>query len=284
MSNELVKQETTSIAAANRSMPSGKEMAEFVETAKMLAMCPYYQKLGPHGILAIWLTAREMNLPPMMCLNGGMYTFSGLVTLSGGMMNMMLVNAGHRVNVLHLDTSRCRIQFWRCDRPAGQNTFEYEYTIDDARNAGLTNKDNWKKNTRDMLFNRCLSGGARKFMPDAIMGAYALGEVPGDDAVSDSIPATISIPMCETKVMPTVEYITAEQVAEIEAIKKECDPKRIEKIDAWLKQKCGGQDISKLKAECFKNTIEKLLDAKADYLAKKINAVMSGEEEEQNAG
>lgn len=53
MSNELVKHETTSIAAANRSMPSGKEMAEFVETAKMLAMCPYYQKLGPHGILAI---------------------------------------------------------------------------------------------------------------------------------------------------------------------------------------------------------------------------------------
>jgi hypothetical protein len=261
-------------------MPSGKEMMEFVETAKMLAMCPYYQKLGPHGILAIWLTAREMNLPPMMCLNGGMYTFSGLVTLSGGMMNMMIVNAGHRINVLHLDTTRCRIQFWRCDRPAGQNVFEYEYSIEDAKGAGLAGKDNWKKNTRDMLFNRCLSGGARKFMPDSIMGAYAVGEIPGDDAVSDSIPATISIPMCETKVMPPIEYITPEQAEELTRIISECDPSKLDVMLEHVRKKCNGGDIAQLPAKCYKSMKDLFDDRRAQYLAQQIEAKMSGEIED----
>ena len=32
-----------------------------------------------------------------------------------------------------------------------------------------------------MLFSRCLSGGSRKFMPDAIMNAYAIGELGEED-------------------------------------------------------------------------------------------------------
>ncbi len=271
MSNEMVKHETTSIAAANRSMPSGKEMMEFVETAKMLAMCPYYQKLGPHGILAIWLTAREMNLPPMMCLNGGMYTFSGLVTLSSGMMNMMIVNAGHRVNVIHLDSTLCRLQFWRCDRPKGAETFIYEYGVKEAENAGLLNKDNWKKNRRDMMFNRCLSGGARKFLPDAIMGAYAIGEIEGDGHITDTIPATISIPMCET-VAITVEYITQEQKENIDMLLSLCNPEKLEKIKAALDKKSGGKGYEYIQKECYPK-IENFLNEQANKYQESLKEV-----------
>lgn len=283
MSNELAKYETTSIASANRSMPSGKELAEFMETAKMLAMCPYYQKLGPHGILSIWLTAREMNLPPMMCLNGGMYTFSGLVTLSSGLMNMMIINAGHRVNVLHLDESLCRIQFWRCDRPKGMETFVYEYGNKEAEKAGLLNKNNWKTNKRDMLFNRCLSGGARKFMPDAIMGAYAIGEIPGDENIVDTIPASISIPMSEVEIVKPVEYINQEQILEITQIVLECDPDKRKSIDEWLKKKCNGGDLSQLPMKCFENTRDTLLDRRGKYKATLIEQAMSGEENQDEA-
>ena len=163
------------------SMPVGQEMDQIISICKVLATCPYYQKLGPGGVLAIYLTAREMNLPLMMCLNGGMYTFSGLVSLSAQLMNMLIVNAGHRADVLHLDEKGCKIRFWRCDRPKDNCTFEYEYTIEMAAKAGYLGKDNWKKSPKDMTFSRCLSGGARKFMPDVIMNAYAIGELGEED-------------------------------------------------------------------------------------------------------
>jgi hypothetical protein len=169
-------------------MPVGQEMDQIISVCKVLATCPYYQKLGPGGVLAIYLTAREMNLPLMMCLNGGMYTFSGLVSLSAQLMNMMIVNAGHRADVLQLDDKVCRIRFWRSDRPKDNCTFEYEFTIEVAAKAGYLGKDNWKKSPKDMLFSRCLSGGARKFMPDVIMNAYAIGELGEEDG---SIPAAM---------------------------------------------------------------------------------------------
>ncbi len=162
-------------------IPAGQEMDQIISVCKVLATCPYYQKLGPGGVLAIYLTAREMNLPLMMCLNGGMYTFSGLVSLSAQLMNMLIVNAGHRADVLQLDEKACRIRFWRSDRPKDNCTFEYEYTIEMAAKAGYLGKDNWKKAPKDMLFSRCLSGGSRKFMPDAIMNAYAIGELGEED-------------------------------------------------------------------------------------------------------
>jgi hypothetical protein len=170
-------------------MPVGQEMDQIVAVCKVLATCPYYQKLGPGGVLAIYLTAREMNLPLMMCLNGGMYTFSGLVSLSAQLMNMMIVNAGHRADVIQLDEKVCKIRFWRSDRPKDNCTFEYEYTIEMAAKAGYLGKDNWKKSPRDMVYSRCLSGGARKFMPDVIMNAYAIGELGEEDgAISTSMP------------------------------------------------------------------------------------------------
>ncbi len=176
---------------ANRnsfSIPAGQEMDQIISVCKVLATCPYYQKLGPGGVLAIYLTAREMNLPLMMCLNGGMYTFSGLVSLSAQLMNMLIVNAGHRADVILLDEKICRIRFWRSDRPKDNCTFEYEYTIEMAAKAGYLGKDNWKKAPKDMLFSRCLSGGSRKFMPDVIMNAYAIGELGEEDG---STPQTV---------------------------------------------------------------------------------------------
>ncbi len=175
--NQLVNRNSFSI-------PIGQEMDQIISVCKVLATCPYYQKLGSGGVLAIYLTAREMNLPLMMCLNGGMYTFSGLVSLSAQLMNMLIVNAGHRADVLQLDEKICRIKFWRSDRPKDNCTFEYEYTIEMAAKAGYLGKDNWKKAPKDMLFSRCLSGGSRKFMPDAIMNAYTIGELGEEDGTT----------------------------------------------------------------------------------------------------
>lgn len=167
--------------------PDIKEIENLAHICKILAQSPFYQKLGPGGVLAIWLTAREMGLPPMMCLNGGLYTFSGAVSLSAELMHMMIVKDGHRVDVLELNNRICRLKFIRCDRAPGEgNIFEYNYTMEQATKAGYANKNNWRENPEDMLFSRCLSKGARKFMPDVTKKAYVHGEIQGED--NESLP------------------------------------------------------------------------------------------------
>ena len=159
-------------------MPSIQEMTQITEMCRVLATSPYYKNMGAGGVLSIWLTAREMGLPPMMCLNGGMYTFSGAVSLSAGLMNYLITSAGHRVEVIVLNEEGCTLKFIRGDRAEGQgDSMEYSFTKKDAERAGYLRKKNWLEHPRDMMFNRCLSGGARKYMPDAIMGAYIEGEI-----------------------------------------------------------------------------------------------------------
>ena len=45
------------------------------------------------------------------------------------------------------------------------------YTMEEAKKAGLTNKDNWKKYPSDMLFARAISRGARRFAPGIFGGS-----------------------------------------------------------------------------------------------------------------
>ncbi|HUV38220.1 MAG TPA: 5'-3' exonuclease H3TH domain-containing protein [Planctomycetota bacterium] len=48
----------------------------------------------------------------------------------------------------------------------------WEFTIEDAQDAGLTGKGNWKKYRRDMLLNRCIARAARFTAPEAVANLY----------------------------------------------------------------------------------------------------------------
>ena len=167
-------------------IPSTQEMNEIVSICKILASSPFYQKMGPGGVLGVWLTARELNLPVMQCLNGGLYTFDGKVTMSAQLMNMMIVKAGHEVEFIHLDDHYCELKLIRKDR-TNNNTLQNKFTIEMAGKAGLLSKDAWKKNPKDMLFARCLSQAARKLMPDVLGTIYVAGELSDDNFKDDHI-------------------------------------------------------------------------------------------------
>lgn len=173
------------------------EMTRLVEICKTLAMAPFYQKLGPGGVLAIYLTAREMGLPPMFCLNGGLHNIEGKVVLSGQLINMMLVNAGYEVNFIEMTKTACEIEFVY---PGGKRRETFRYTVEDAKEAGYFGiqeidpgtgkafwkkkpKDNWIYHTLDMLFNRCITSGGRKFAPHVLGNSYGIGELDNDDYI-----------------------------------------------------------------------------------------------------
>lgn len=185
------------------SMPSPQEMHHLIEFCKVMAMAPFYQKLGPGGIMAIYLTAKEHNVPFMASLNGGMQTFDGKVSFSAQLINAMIVNAGHRADIVHLDETRCHIRFWRNDRRKGEgDTLDYEYNIKQAEKAGYLKKNNWQSSPKDMLFSRCLTGGGRKFIPEVFVGVLVVGELVGDMSDANTLPlmpASVAIQTADQK-------------------------------------------------------------------------------------
>jgi hypothetical protein len=74
-----------------------------------------------------------------------------------------------------LDQEECVISFFQLNGTK-EKLGESSFTFKDAAKAGLVNKEVWKSYTRDMLFARAISTGARRFCPD-IITAYTPEEV-----------------------------------------------------------------------------------------------------------
>lgn len=242
------------------SLPMEQELNQFLIISKHLSMCPFYQKLGSGGILAIFLTAKELNLPPMMCLNGGMYTFSGQVTLSSQLMNMMIRNAGHRIKLVHLDKKSCTIRFLN----SNGDIDEFTYTAERANIAGYLTKKNWKENLEDMLFARTMSGGARKFMPDAIMGCYTIGELSGneDGDIMPTNPVEFDKMRENLEVQAVViqekKYISAEQVKELDSYVECLTLKCRNNFLKYLMTKNNSESLELIPEECFDKMVTML--------------------------
>ena len=166
------------------------EINNLVEVSKILAQTPFYAKLGAGGVLAIYLTAMELNLPVMFCLNGGLHNIDGRVSLSGQAINMMLRNAGWKLDFIELSDKACHIKF---TDPKDKKVNEFKYTVEEAEKAGYFGiaglqgtweqkpKKNWIHFTKDMLFARCIANGGRKFAPEVLGNCYGEGEIDGEE-------------------------------------------------------------------------------------------------------
>lgn len=197
MSNVPAMRENFAVQHTNNFMPSMQELEQLGRLCHTLAQAPFYAKLGPGGVLAIWLTARELKLPPMMCLNGGLHNIEGKVSMSSQLMNMMIINAGHDIEVLYLTDEGCGIRFTRVYKSGKRKSDEYSFDMKDAKRAKYFGevapngavlskpKANWVMYPRDMFFARALSGGAKKYLPEVMMNCYVFGEI--EDAEAEEI-------------------------------------------------------------------------------------------------
>lgn len=197
MTNAVAQSNNYMVRHANSFMPSMQELEQLGRLCHTLAQAPFYQKLGAGGVLAIWLTARELNLPPMMALNGGLHNIEGKVSMSAQLMNMMIINAGHEIEVLYLTDQGCAIRFTRVYKSGKRKSDEYAFEMKDAQRAKYFGepgpngtwlskpKANWTMYPRDMFFARALSGGAKKFLPEVMMNCYVFGEI--EDAEAEEI-------------------------------------------------------------------------------------------------
>lgn len=143
------------------------------EAAAMMAK----SKLFPQ-----WDTAEKMLTLMLLCKSEGSDPvqavqrydcIQGRVSKKPQAMLADFIGAGGKVQWEECSNSVARAKF----TPPGMDSHIEEFTIEDARQAQLASKDNWKKYPKAMLKARCISAAMRAVYPNATSMMYTPEEV-----------------------------------------------------------------------------------------------------------
>lgn len=138
-----------------------------------------------YGAFAIVEYGHELGIPPMMALKN-INIISGQLACNAQLMLSMAMSRGVTYNVISETDKGATIEFKR-----GDITYTATFNEDDAKAAGLTGKDNWKKYARDMYFWRAAAKGIRRIAPDAVLGLYTRDEISSGE-IADVTPKIIA--------------------------------------------------------------------------------------------
>lgn len=164
------------IAIRTELPPTDHEMMVYQTMAKSAVESKMYKGIGDQsGIMMIMLAARELGIPPMQALNGGLNIIQGKVEISARMMNALIRKAGHIVKIKESTETNCILEGRRNDTNEAQ---EASFSFAEAQKAGLVKPGGgWFKWPKDMLFARALSRLSRQLFPDVIGIGYVEGEI-----------------------------------------------------------------------------------------------------------
>lgn len=191
----------------NSSIPTEHEMmvyhtmAEQAITSKMYGN-NYKEK---SAVMMIMLSARELGIPPMQALNGGLNMIQGKVEISARMMSALIRKAGHRIKVQECSSSQCVLIGTRGDTGETQSS---SFSVAEAQLAGLVKPGGgWVKWPKDMCFARALSRLARQLFSDVIGIGYVEGEISSLEVKPDSETVILEEILIEAPVEDESEYL-----------------------------------------------------------------------------
>ena len=122
--------------------------------------------------VAIILAGRELGLPPMVSLRT-IRLVKGNVTIDASQQLALVHAAGWRSTWKESTNQAATLELSR----AGQDPHLQTFTIQDAKLAGLTGKDPWRKYPAAMLRARCISAAVRAACPGVLSGVYTPEEL-----------------------------------------------------------------------------------------------------------
>ena len=113
------------------------------------------------------MAGAELGLPPFASMTG-IHIIQGKPVLGANVLATLVKNdPRYDYRVKKINDSVCALEWFENGKSVGESAF----TDAEAKNAGLTGKDNWKKYPSDMLFARAISRGARRFAPGIFGGS-----------------------------------------------------------------------------------------------------------------
>ncbi|MHA1137985.1 MAG: hypothetical protein ACTSSE_16010 [Candidatus Thorarchaeota archaeon] len=186
----MEKNETTALATT---LAQDKELAQIFMDSGLFKDT----KAISQAIVKI-MAGRQIGLDPFESMSG-LNIISGNITLSGNVQAAKIKeNPKYDYRIIQANSEICEIDFFQDGEKIGIST----YTIEEVRNItfwdkkaaktkNLTEKDNWKNYPSDMLFNRAISRGRRRFTPD-VFGCFKVydPEELGDDGSNEPINIT----------------------------------------------------------------------------------------------
>jgi len=168
----------TSLVTVNHTQPQTRKTAPSSELSlqqlgTIFAQSGFFNdaKSASQAVTKI-LAGRELGFGSVASMTG-VYIVKGRVSLSANMMLAAILKSGkYKHKVVELGNTKASVTFYRRDdltkqwEEIGTSTF----TMEDAKQAGLANSQNYRAYPRNMLFARSVSNGCRWFCPDAFSG------------------------------------------------------------------------------------------------------------------
>jgi len=112
------------------------------------------------------VAGQELGIPPVAAMTG-INIVQGRVNLSANILaGLVKRHPAYDYQIITQTDTECTISFSEGDDVLGISTF----TMDDAAQAGLASKQNWRLYPRNMLFARAISNGVKWFCPDVTAG------------------------------------------------------------------------------------------------------------------
>lgn len=156
-------------------VPQGDHMSSMMEMARMLAgakqAIPSAYQQNP-GAVVLALGFAESRGLDILTVVGSVAFVGGKPIIDATLQRALAKRAGYTVRITRADDEAATVEV----HEAGQKLGEATYTIGHAQAAGLTSKDNWRKNTEDMLVARATTRAIRRFAPDVMTGVLAQDE------------------------------------------------------------------------------------------------------------
>ncbi len=139
---------------------------------------------SPEGVLTAILYGQELGLSPMQSLMG-INVIQGRPSVDAATIKAKVLMAGGRIETVTWTDKVCTLVGVRGDWKE-----EVTYSIEDAKIAGYTSKENWQKQPKAMLYARCVSIIGRNMFADVIKGFYSTEELRDTMPASEPVRST----------------------------------------------------------------------------------------------
>ena len=148
--------------------------------AKSASASKLFSAKAEEQVFTLMLIAQAENIHPMKALMA-YDIIQGQPALKASEALARFMDCGGKIKWIKSDSESAKAEFTH----PSSGSFEYEYTVQDATDAGLINKDNWKKNLKAMLRARCTSAGIRMSYPRCLNNMYTADEVQDFDIIEE---------------------------------------------------------------------------------------------------
>lgn len=134
----------------------------------------------PEAVMAAMLTGRELGIGPMQALSK-IHVIEGRPSMAAELMRAVVMRAGHDIWVEDSNSTRVTLGGKRL---GSERETRVTWTMDDAKKAGLDQRQNWRKYPRAMLLARATGELCRAIFADVLAGiSYTYEELTDGDVI-----------------------------------------------------------------------------------------------------